>query len=83
MYKNIIEIILIALSRVHFKDDYKTELDSLKKQLVEVQDHQEKTNSKLNHCTMTMRALQDEKGTIEAKLSQKQAAYQAQVSEKK
>ncbi|XP_066581176.1 centrosome-associated protein CEP250 [Prorops nasuta] len=61
------------------RDDYETELFGLKKQLVESQDNQNKLDLKLNTLLNNFRALQDDKNIIEGKLSQRQAAFQAQA----
>ncbi|XP_024946085.1 rootletin isoform X3 [Cephus cinctus] len=61
------------------RDDYKTEISNIKKQLVETQEAQNKSDSKLHNLHASLRALQDEKNALEAKLSQKQAAFQAQA----
>lgn len=54
-------------------------MSGVKKQLAESQENQTKSESKMSHVHANLRALQDEKAAIEAKLSQKQAAFQAQV----
>jgi rootletin len=51
----------------------------MKKQLQEAQELQNKVDAKLNTALQNVRAVQDEKGSLEAKLGQKQAALQAQV----
>lgn len=62
-----------------FEDDFKTQVLSAKKQLQEAQELQNKVDAKLNTALQNVRAVQDEKGTLEAKLGQKQAILQAQV----
>lgn len=62
------------------QDDYKTELCSLKKQLKESQENQSNTDIKVNNLLANIRTLQEEKKSLEAKLTQKQASYQAQVN---
>ena len=52
---------------------------SVKKQLQEAHELQNKVDAKLNTALQNVRAFQDEKGTLEAKLGQKQAILQAQV----
>ena len=52
---------------------------SAKKQLQEAHDLQNKVDAKLNTALQNVRAFQDEKGALEAKLGQKQAILQAQV----
>lgn len=61
------------------QDDYKTELCSLKKQLKDSQENQSNTDIKVNNLQANIRMLQEEKKSLEAKLTQKQAGYQAQV----
>lgn len=61
------------------QDDYKTELCSLKKQLKESQENQSNTDIKVNNLLANIRTLQEEKKSLEAKLTQKQAGYQTQV----
>ncbi|GAB1869589.1 Rootletin [Camponotus japonicus] len=61
------------------RDDYKTELCSLKKQLKESQENQSNTDIKVNNLLASIRTLQEEKKSLEAKLTQKQASYQAQL----
>lgn len=46
---------------------------------MESQEHQNKGEGKLNTVLNSLRNLQDEKGSLEAKLGQKQAALQAHV----
>ncbi|XP_072755819.1 uncharacterized protein Root [Anoplolepis gracilipes] len=61
------------------RDDYKTELCSLKKQLKESQENQSNTDVKVNNLITNIRTLQEEKKSLEAKLTQKQTTYQAQL----
>ena len=51
----------------------------MKKQLTEASDIQGKSDTKLSQALQGLRVLQEEKGSLEAKLGQKQAALQAQV----
>lgn len=53
----------------------------MKKQLTDVQESQSKGDTKLNKVLQSLRNLQDEKGSLEAKLGQKSVALQAQVSD--
>jgi hypothetical protein len=62
-----------------FQDDFKTQVVSAKKQLQEAQELQNKVDAKLNTALQNVRAFQDEKGALEAKLGQKQAILQTQV----
>lgn len=62
-----------------FEDDFKTQVLSAKKQLQEAQELHNKVDAKLNTALHNVRAVQEEKGTLEAKLGQKQAILQAQV----
>lgn len=55
-------------------------MHSMKKQLHEVSETQSKGDTKLNSVLQNLRALHDEKTALEAKLAQKQAALQAQVT---
>ncbi|XP_034942532.1 rootletin isoform X2 [Chelonus insularis] len=59
------------------RDDYKNELNTIKKQLIEAQECQNKLESKMNHVNVTLRALQDEKASLETQLSQKQNSHQS------
>ncbi|XP_020278588.1 rootletin isoform X2 [Pseudomyrmex gracilis] len=61
------------------RDDYKTELCSMKKQLKESQENQSSTNVKVNSLLANIRTLQEEKKSLETKLTQKQSGYQAQL----
>jgi rootletin len=51
----------------------------MKKQLQEAHELQNKVDAKLSTALQNVRAVQDEKGTLEAKLGQKQAVLQGQV----
>lgn len=62
-----------------FKDDYKTQVGNCKKQLMELSENQSKGESKLNTIVTSLRNIQEEKGSLEAKLGQKQAALHAHV----
>jgi rootletin len=60
------------------RDDYKTQVATVKKQLHEAHESQSKGDSKLNKVLQSLRGLQDEKGSLEAKLSQKSVELQSQ-----
>lgn len=62
-----------------FQDDYKTESCNLKKQLAETQETQSKTDAQINNLLTNIRILQDEKNSLEVKVSQKQSGYEMQV----
>lgn len=64
------------------RDDFKTQVASVKKQLHEAHESQSKGDSKLNKVLQSLRSLQDEKGSLEARLGQKEVALQAQVINK-
>lgn len=64
---------------VYFQDDYKNQVRTSKKQLDEAQQHQNKGDSKLTKVMQNLRILQDEKGSLEAKLGQKSVELQTQV----
>lgn len=51
----------------------------MKKQLQEAHDTQNKGDTKLSKVLHNLKTLQDEKGSLEAKLGQKSVALQAQV----
>ncbi|CAG9769436.1 unnamed protein product [Ceutorhynchus assimilis] len=53
------------------RDDYKTQVITAKKQLQESHDTQSKGDHKLTKVLQSLRALQEEKGSLEAKLGQK------------
>jgi len=57
----------------------KTSLNQMKRQLSEASEIQNKGDNKLGQALQNLRLLQEEKGSLEAKLGQKQAALQAQV----
>ncbi|KAF4520433.1 hypothetical protein B566_EDAN004004 [Ephemera danica] len=61
------------------RDDYKTQVAATQKQLNEVQDAQGKGDARLNQVMHNVKALQEEKGNLEAKLAQKQAALTTQT----
>jgi hypothetical protein len=69
----------VIIEIICFEDDFKTQVLSAKKQLQEAQELQNKVDAKLNTALQNVRAVQDEKGSLEAKLGQKQAILQAQV----
>lgn len=54
-------------------------MGTYKKQLNESQESQSKGDTKLTKCQQNLRILQDEKGSLEAKLGQKSIALQSQV----
>lgn len=60
------------------RDDCKNELVSVKKQLAEAQEHQNKTDSKVSDISSTLRRIHDEKVALEAVLTQKQVSFAAQ-----
>ncbi|KAK2575631.1 hypothetical protein KPH14_011894 [Odynerus spinipes] len=62
------------------RDDYKTELCSVKSQLIEYQDNQSKVDEKINHLLANIRILQEEKNSLEARLSQRETSYQSQMN---
>ncbi|XP_033338435.2 ciliary rootlet coiled-coil, rootletin isoform X2 [Megalopta genalis] len=62
------------------RDDYKTELCNLKKQLTETQEVQNKSDTQINTLLANIRMLQDEKNSLEMKLSQKQGSYDMQLN---
>lgn len=51
----------------------------MKKQLMEANDNSNKADMKLNTLLVNIRIIQEEKNTLESKLSQKEAICQAQV----
>lgn len=57
-------------------------MGSIKKQLQESHDIQNKGDSKLNKVLQTLRSLQEEKGSLEAKLNQKNIELLSQVGSK-
>lgn len=58
----------------------KTQVSGMKRQLQEAAESHSKSESKLTASLNNLRQLQEEKGSLEAKLGQKQAALIAQVS---
>lgn len=67
------------LNVIIFKDDYKIELNSTRKILIEAQENQDKVDNKLCSLQVCVRNLQDEKNTLETKLIQRQTLLQGQV----
>ncbi|XP_043473527.1 rootletin isoform X3 [Leptopilina heterotoma] len=61
------------------RDDYFTEIENMKKQLMEAGDNSNKTDMKLNNLLINIRTMQEEKNVLESKLSQKDAVCQAQM----
>ncbi|VEN46754.1 unnamed protein product [Callosobruchus maculatus] len=61
------------------RDDYRAQLQATKKQLQETQDCQTKCDNKLGKTLQNLRALQEEKGSLEAKLGQKSIELQSQT----
>ncbi|XP_046406098.1 rootletin [Ischnura elegans] len=61
------------------RDDYKTQVGNVKRQLQEVQETQNKGDTKMAQMQHSLRTLQDEKGSLEALLGQKQTALQSQA----
>lgn len=55
-------------------------MTSFKKQLNEAQDVQNRVDDKLSNALNNLRAIQEEKVSMESKLGQKQAALNAQVN---
>ncbi|XP_043519039.1 rootletin isoform X2 [Frieseomelitta varia] len=62
------------------RDDCKTELCNLKKQLSETQEIQNRSDMQINTLLTNLRILQDEKNSLEVKLSQKQSGYEMQLN---
>lgn len=62
------------------KDDYKSQLSNMNRQLEEIGDIHKKTDSKLNSTIQILRKLQDEKVELESKLGQKQSILLSQVN---
>ncbi|KAL1491832.1 hypothetical protein ABEB36_012367 [Hypothenemus hampei] len=60
------------------RDDYKTQVSSAKKQLQEAQDTQSKGDHKLTKVLQSLRTLQEEKGTLEATVGQKNMELRTQ-----
>lgn len=71
--------LILKMLQFTSQDDCKTELNSLKKQLSELQNNQQQSEKKINSMSNTLRSLQEEKSCLETKLSQKQGAYQINV----
>lgn len=61
------------------KDDYKSQVSNMNRQLEEIGDIHKKTDSKLNSTIHILRKLQDEKVELESKLGQKQSILLSQV----
>lgn len=61
------------------KDDYKSQMTNLSRQLEEIEDIHKKTDGKLNSTIQILRKLQDEKIDLESKLGQKQSILLSQV----
>lgn len=62
------------------KDDYKSQIANMNRQLEEVGDINKKTDSKLNSTIQILRKLQDEKIELESKLGKKQSILLSQVN---
>lgn len=62
------------------KDDYKSQLANMNRQLEEIGDIHKKTDSKLSSTIQILRKLQDEKVDLESKLGQKQTILLSQVN---
>ncbi|XP_026814438.1 rootletin isoform X2 [Rhopalosiphum maidis] len=63
------------------KDDYKSQISNMNRQLEEIGDIHKKTDSKLNSTIQILRKLQDEKVELESKLGQKQSILLSQAAE--
>ncbi|XP_050535942.1 rootletin isoform X2 [Daktulosphaira vitifoliae] len=63
------------------KDDYKSQIETMGKQLEEIEDIHKKTDTKLNSTIQVLRRLQDDKVDLESKLSQKQSLVSSQAAE--
>lgn len=74
-------LLQISYFIVTLKDDYKTELCSLKTQLSECQENQTKVDERLNNLLANMRTMQEEKNSLEARMSQRETSHQSQVFE--
>jgi len=61
------------------KDDYKSQVSNMNRQLEEIGDIHKKTDSKLNSTIHILKKLQDEKVELESKLGQKQSILLSQV----
>lgn len=62
------------------KDDYKSQITNMNRQLEEIGDIHKKTDNKLNTTIQILRKLQDEKVELESKLGQRQSILLSQVS---
>lgn len=62
------------------KDDYKSQIANMSRQLEEIGDIHKKTDNKLNSTIQILRKLQDEKVDLESKLGQKQTILLSQVN---
>lgn len=62
------------------KDDYKSQIANMNRQLEEIGDIHKKTDSKLSTTIQILRKLQDEKVDLESKLGQKQTILLSQVN---
>lgn len=62
------------------KDDYKSQMANMNKQLEEIGDINKKTDNKLNSTIQMLRKLQEEKVELESKLGQKQSILLSQVN---
>lgn len=61
------------------KDDYKSQITNMSRQLEEIEDIHKKTDGKLNSTIQILRKLQDEKIELQSKLGQKQSILLSQV----
>lgn len=52
---------------------------SLKTQLSEYQENQTKVDERLNNLLANMRTIQEEKNSLEARMSQRETSHQSQV----
>lgn len=74
-----IQIICFKLIKLKiYQDDYKTQVAMVKKQLQETQDSQSKGDHKLTKVLQTLRAVQEEKGSLETALGQKNMELNSQ-----
>lgn len=62
------------------KDDYKSQVANMNRQIEEIGDIHKKTDNKLNSTIQILRKLQDEKVELESKLGQKQSVLLSQVN---
>ncbi|XP_050294395.1 rootletin isoform X2 [Anthonomus grandis grandis] len=60
------------------RDDYKTQVQTVKKQLQEASDNQNKGDHKITKIMQSLRTLQEEKGSLEATLGQKNVELKSQ-----